>query len=135
MKYKPSKGASSVMEMIEKLAYDAKDLMAASRHSESGAQAAYEQSIADTNGSVMALQKEVVSKTRAKGRASKDKTVAESDLADTSKELDGLAKYNIELHAECDYVQKNFDVRQSAREQEIEALQQAKQILSGAALS
>merc|ERR1740123_3039530 len=130
--YKPSKGANSVMEMIEKLAYDAKEIMAASKHSEASAQAAYEQDIADTNGSVQALQKEVLSKTKARGRASKGKSLTESDLAGTVKELEGLAKYSIELHASCDYVIKNFDVRQSARAQEVEALQQAKQILSGA---
>lgn len=133
--YEPSKGAGGVMEMIEKLANDAKELMAAAKHSENEAQAAYEQTVADTNGSVEALQKEIVSKTQAKGKARKDERSAQSDLDDTNKEIEGLAKYNGEMHAECDYVLKNFDVRQSARSQEVEALQQAKQILSGASMS
>jgi len=133
--YKPNQGARGVMEMIEKLANDAKELMVASKHSENSAQAAYEQNIADTNGSVEALQKEVTFKIQAKSRAGKDMAAAQSDLADTNEELEGLAKYNANLHAECDYMLKNFDVRQSARAQEIEALQQAKQILSGASLS
>jgi len=135
MEYKPSEGATGVMSMIEKLIYDSKELMAKSKTSEQQAQAAYEQTIADTNTGVADLQKEVVSKTKAKAKATKDKSMSESDLADAVTELEGLAKYNADLHAECDYILKNFMVRQEGRAQEIEALQQAKQILSGASLS
>merc|ERR1719330_832805 len=63
MQYSKSKGATSVMEMIEKLVYDARELMSDSRAAESTAQAAYEKLIADSNASIKALQKEVVSKT------------------------------------------------------------------------
>merc|ERR1719436_874068 len=56
MEYKPSKGAKGVMQMIEKLVYDSKELRANSVKSESDAQAAYEQNVADTNDSIAALQ-------------------------------------------------------------------------------
>jgi len=135
MEYKPSKGAEGVMQLLEKLIQEAKGLTADSVKSESEAQAAYEQTVSDTNAAVAALQQEVASKTRAKAGAKKDKTQTDSDIADTAAELDGLAKYNSELHADCDYVMKNFGARQEARSQEVEALQQAKQILSGASLS
>jgi len=135
MEYKPNQGAGGVMEMIEKLIHEANDLKAESKKGESEAQAAYEQTIADTNGSVEALQKEIVAKTKAKAEAHKDKLQAESDHLDTVKELEGLAKYTADLHEDCDYVMKNFEVRQNGRQAEIEALQQAKQILSGASLS
>merc|ERR1719443_2861164 len=121
--------------MIEKLIYDAKDLMSSSKASENEAQVAYEQLVADTNASVDDLTKAVATKTEAVAKAKKDKINAEGDLADTIEELEGLAKYNADLHAECDYTLKNFDVRQKARGEEIEALQQAKQILNGADLS
>mmetsp|Transcript_48312 Transcript_48312/g.138113 ORF Transcript_48312/g.138113 Transcript_48312/m.138113 type:complete len:771 (+) Transcript_48312:61-2373(+) len=135
MEYKPSSGAAGVMQMLEKLISEAKELMAESKRSESEAQKAYEQTIRDTNGAVAALQKEVVTKSKAKARATKDKLQTESDLADTVVELEDLSKMKIDLHAECDYMLKNFDTRQDARSQEIEALQQAKQILNGASLS
>eukprot|EP00429_Kryptoperidinium_foliaceum_P044493 CAMPEP_0176105622 /NCGR_PEP_ID=MMETSP0120_2-20121206/53003_1 /TAXON_ID=160619 /ORGANISM="Kryptoperidinium foliaceum, Strain CCMP 1326" /LENGTH=405 /DNA_ID=CAMNT_0017439739 /DNA_START=1 /DNA_END=1218 /DNA_ORIENTATION=- len=135
MEYQPNKGAGGVMEMIEKLIHEANDLKADSKKSESEAQAAYEQTIADTNGSVEALQKEITAKSKAKAEAHKDKLHAESDHLDTVKELEGLAKYTADLHEDCDYVMKNFEVRQNGRQAEVEALQQAKQILSGAALS
>jgi len=57
------------------------------------------------------------------------------DVADAVTELENLGKYNGDLHGECDYVMKNFGIRQSARAQEMEALAQAKQILNGANLS
>jgi len=130
--YKPSVGAGGVMEMIEKLIHDSQDLMADSKKSESNAQAGYEQLVADTNGSVEALQKEIVAKSAAKSGALKDELSAESSLVDTNKELEGLGKYNADLHKECDYLLKNFDLRQKGRGEEMEAIQQAKQILSGA---
>jgi len=135
MEYKKSAGATGVMEMVEKLIHDSRELMANSKTAESTAQSAYEALIADSNASIEALQKEVVSKTKAKVEAEKDLRQTKSDLGDAMKELEGLAKYNAELHTECDYVLKNFDLRQSGRAQEIEALQQAKQILNGASLS
>jgi len=135
MEFKKNKGSTGVMEMVEKLIYDSRDLVSASKKSESDAQAAYEQLIVDTNDAVAALQKQIVTKTAAKSEARKDRREAKSDLADTMKELEELAKYNAELHGECDYVVKNFDVRQQGRAEEIRALQEAKQILNGASLN
>merc|ERR1719401_3011002 len=135
MEYKKSSGATGVMSMIEKLIYDTKDITAKSKKSESEAQAAYETLIADTNASIEGLTKAITPKTKAKAQAKKDLSLTQSDLADAVKELENLAKTNADLHGECDYVLKNFDIRQKARAEEIEALQQAKQILNGANLS
>jgi len=135
MEYKPSSGSSGVMQMIEKLVYEAKDLQAKAKQGESDAQAAYESLVSDTNDSVAALQLEVVTKTKAKVEAEKEKLQTESDLNDAVDELERLSKYTADLHSECDYLLKNFNVRQEGRAQEIEALQQAEQILSGADFS
>jgi len=132
--YKPNAGASGIMSMIEKLIYDAKDLVAASKKAEMEAQTAYEQLTADTNQSQSDLAQAVVEKTKAKAKAHKDKLGAESDLMDTVDELEGLHKYEADVHEECDYLLKNFMTRQQARGEEIEGLQQAKQILDGANL-
>lgn len=132
MEYKKSAGSSSVMSMLEKLIYDAKAVEADARKSEIEAQAQYESLVADTNASVKALQRAVMSKTQDKAQADKEKSETEGDLVDTDKELEELSKYDGELHGDCDYLIKNFGVRQEGMGQEIEALQQAKQILSGA---
>ena len=36
-------------------------------------------------------------------------------------ELEQLANYKAELHDSCDFVMKNFEIRQTARDEEIEA--------------
>jgi len=132
MEYSKSKGAGGVMSMIEKLIFDTKDITTKSKKSENEAQAAYETLVADTNDSVGGLTKEVTSKTKAKATAKKDLSLTESDLGDAVRELEDLGKTNADLHAECDYVLKNFAIRQKSRLDEVEALQQAKQILGGA---
>jgi len=132
MEYKKSSGAGGVMSMIEKLIFDTKDITAKSKKSESDSQAAYEELVADTNESIDGLTREVTSKTKAKGKAKKDLTMSNSDLGDAVTELEDLGKTNADLHSECDYVLKNFMIRQKARSEEVEALQQAKQILDGA---
>jgi len=130
--FKPSAGAGGIMQMIEKLIYDAKDLEKAAISSEAEAQASYEAEVTDTNDSILALQKSIVTKTKETGEAKKDKATAEQDLIDTVDELEGLGKYNKDLHKECDYYTKNFATRRQARAAEIEGLQSAKHILSGA---
>jgi len=133
--YAPNKGAGGVMEMISKLIQDSENLRAEATKTEVAAQAAYEALVRDTNGSVEALQKEIVSKMDAISGAKKDKMQADSDLQSAVTELSDLAKSNGQLHQECDYLLKNFDLRQKTRGEEVESLQQAKQILSGASLS
>jgi len=135
MEYKKSAGATGVMSMIEKLVDEAKQLMVDSKKSEQEAQAAYEDLIANSNASIAALTEEVTTKSKNKAKAHKALIQTESDIMDTFKELEGLHKENADLHSECDYVLKNFDVRQKGRGEEIESLQQAMQILSGATLS
>ena len=44
------------------------------------------------------------------------------------RDLEDLGKTNADLHNECDYVLKNFMIRQNARAEEIEALQQDTQL-------
>merc|ERR1719394_2040210 len=107
------------MEMIEKLIYDARELRTSSKSSEIEAQRGYEHLIADSNDMIQSLQKQVVFKTQSKIAAQKDKQNTQDDLNDVLKELDGLAKYNAELHTECDYLLKNFDLRQTERGEEI----------------
>lgn len=132
MEYKPNQGAEGIMQLLEKLIHEAKDLEKESINGEQQAQAQYESVISDTNGSVAALMKTVATKTKEKAMATKEKTETEGDLADTVTELQELEKYNSKLHGECDYIVNNFSIRQEGRSQEIEALKQAKQILSGA---
>merc|ERR1719277_1851530 len=131
MEYKKSEASTGVMQMIEKIIHEAKDLEKETIAGEQEAIAAYEALVAETNGNVAALQKEVVNKKKSKAGAAKDIRSEEQDLAATKSEIQGLIKYQGDLHGDCDYVLKNFGLRQEARQEEIDALKQAKTILSG----
>merc|ERR1719468_791226 len=48
-----------------------------------------------------------------------------------TKELMATEKYDMSLHAECDWLLKYFDVRKQARSDEVDSLKKAKAVLSG----
>jgi len=130
--FKKNAASGGVMKMIEEIISDAKAMEAEAIRSEEDAQKAYEDFVKETNASIEAKSKEIVNK-------SEEKAKTESELVETKEakeavmlELEQLSNYNAELHQSCDFIMKNFDVRQTARDEEIEALKQAKAILSGA---
>merc|ERR1711978_627577 len=105
--YKKNATSGGVMKMIEEIINDAKAMEAEAIRSEEDAQKAYEDFVKETNASKEAKEAVML-------------------------ELEQLSNYNAELHQSCDFVMKNFEVRQTARDEEVEALKQAKAILSGA---
>merc|ERR1719326_806293 len=130
--YKKNAAAGGVMGMIQQIINDAKAMEAETIRAEEDAQKAYEDFVKETNASIEAKSKDITNK-------SDDKATAESELVETKEakeatvlELEQLSNYNAQLHQSCDFVQKNFEVRQTARDEEVEALRQAKAILSGA---
>merc|ERR1719389_327109 len=56
-------------------------------------------------------------------------------LTSTQKELMATHQYIANLHGECDWMLKYFDVRAQARTGEIDSLKKAKAVLSGANFS
>merc|ERR1719359_660209 len=54
------------------------------------------------------------------------------ELKSLNGELDATNAYIAQLHAECDWLLKYFDVRKQARASEIDALGKAKAVLNGA---
>merc|ERR1719163_1662193 len=130
--YKKNAASGGVMKMIEQIISDAKAMEAETIRAEEDAQKAYEDFVKETNNSIEAKTKDITNK-------SENRAQAESELVETKEakeaamlELEQLSNYNAQLHQSCDFVQKNFEVRQTARDEEVEALRQAKAILSGA---
>merc|ERR1712032_1451834 len=99
--YKKNAAAGGVMGMIQQIINDAK-----------------------------AMEAEAI-RAEEKAKAETDLTQASEDKEAVLLELEQLSNYNAELHQSCDFVMKNFEIRQTARDEEIEALKQAKAILSG----
>merc|ERR1719382_436835 len=120
--YQPKAGGGrGVMELIEKLIYDAQRLKAEATRGEKKAEADYQRLIAKTNDSVAALQKEILAKTSAKIQTEKEMKLAKSDKVDTEKEIEGLTQYENTLHQDCDFIMKNFKLRQENRWEEIKS--------------
>jgi len=133
--YKKNAAAGGVMGMIQQIINDAKAMEAEAIAGEEEAQSAYEAFVKDTNASIEEKSKEIVAKSELKAKTEGAKVEAEEQKAEVVSELEGLSAENADLHKACDYVLKNFEIRQTGRGQEIEALKQAKAILSGSKFS
>merc|ERR1719240_1188919 len=118
--------------MIQEIMGDSEVAVKELLKSEQDAQSAYENFVTNSNTGIADRQKAIVTATDNKAQADKELVQTKENISATLTELEKLAEYNAQLHKSCDFVLKNFDVRQTARLEEIEALQQAKQILSGA---
>merc|ERR1719238_800428 len=130
--YKKNAAAGGVMGMIQQIINDAKAMEAEAIRSEEDAQKAYEDFVKDTNNSIEEKSKDIVNKSESKAKAEADLVEAKENKEAVMLEPEQLANYKAELHSSCDFVMKNFEIRQTARDEEIEALKQAKAILSGA---
>jgi len=130
--YKKNAASGGVMGMIQQIINDAKAMEAEAIRAEEDAQKAYEDFVKETNASIETKTKEIINKSEEKAKAETDLTQANDDKEAVLLELEQLSNYNAELHQSCDFVMKNFEIRQTARDEEIEALKQAKAILSGA---
>jgi hypothetical protein len=131
-KYEKSGGAGGVMGMIEQIIRDAKQLEAEAIQAETDSQKAYESFVKDSNKSIEEKNRDITNKTAEKATAEGDLTAANEAKETAMNEAQQLSNENADLHKSCDFVLKNFDIRQEARDQEVDALGQAKAILSGA---
>merc|ERR1719487_432468 len=98
--------------------------------SEEDSQKSYEEFVKGTNFNIEAKSKDVVNKSEEKAKAEEAKVEAEKELESTMAELEQLNTYKATLHGSCDFLMKNYDLRQSRRTEEIYALQEAKAVLA-----
>merc|ERR1719217_989530 len=129
--YKKKGGAGGVLGMIEQIIDESAQVEKEARAAEQEEQAGYEQFVNDSAKAITAIQQEIADKQEQMATADGDLVRAKEDLASAVDDLQDLADKMSELHSECDYVMENFETRQAARTQEIEALTQAKQMMSG----
>jgi len=130
--YKKSASSAGVMDLIKNIITDAKAMEAETTRDEEDAQKAYEDFVKTSNDSIEAKKREITSKTAEKAKAEADLVEAKDSRNKVVLELEQLSNMNAQLHSSCDFILKNFDLRQTARDEEVQALRQAKDILSGA---
>jgi len=123
---------AGVIAMIDLLVKDLDKEMAESQTSEKDAQADYESLMKDSAAKRVADSGLLTEKTSAKASLEADLQAHSEALASGKGELAATVEYIGSLHAECDWLLQYFDVRKEARASEVEALQNAKAVLSGA---
>jgi hypothetical protein len=129
---KKNAGGSPVIGMIEQIIEESVTVEKEAMTAEQEAQAGYETFVKDGNALIAELSTNIVDKEKAHATAEEELITSGTDHGATVSELEDLSEVKANLHDECDFVLENFDVRQKARLQEIEAIQEAKGILSGA---
>merc|ERR1719399_744145 len=124
--------SGGVLGLIEMTIADAERLKQESIAAEQEQQTEYEKLVKDTSSEIEADNLSIDDKSEAKATAETEKSEVESSLKATETEIADLEKFATELHASCDFVLDNFALRQEARANEMDALENAKAILSGA---
>merc|ERR1719399_1603007 len=120
---------------MQEIIDESKGLETEAIRGEEESQKAYEEFVMDTNDSLDTATKTMVAKTDMKAKAEKEKVEAETEHEATMENLETLMNENADLHKSCDFTVKNFEIRQSARGDEIEALKQALAMFSGVSFS
>mmetsp|Transcript_25342 Transcript_25342/g.80549 ORF Transcript_25342/g.80549 Transcript_25342/m.80549 type:complete len:505 (+) Transcript_25342:3-1517(+) len=129
---KNGQGGARVLEMLRVLATDVDKEIAKMEVEEKDAQAEYEELIADSAAKRAADAKSLSEKEGAK--ADLEAELQKVTLERKSKTAEAAAMVEIirNLHVECDWLVSNYAVRKDARAGEVDALSNAKAVLSGA---
>lgn len=129
--YSKHGSSAGVVALIQEIINDAGRIEADAVNAEQDSQKGYEEFVQSTNVSVRANQDQLTNKALAQSQAEVDLATTKEELNGTVGILEKLTGYNAAIHKSCDFVVKNFDVTQKARQEEIESIQEAKAILSG----
>merc|ERR1719387_1219697 len=130
--YSKHGGGNLIVSMLLSIIGESEDVEKKALNAENEAQKAYEEYITDSDASNSAASASITSKTGEMAQANKDKIQATESRDATIQNLLMLGEENAAMHQDCDFLIKNFEVRQSARSDEIESLANAKAIFSGA---
>jgi len=132
--YKKSKGSNGVMLMLQQLIADAKEMEAESTYGERESQEDYEAFGKDTAADIATKSTAMADKEDEKAKAEKDLIQTKENKEGVESEISALSETALDLHETCDWTLQNFDARQKARSDEMDALKQAIAYLSGAKL-
>jgi len=129
---KKEQESTGVITMIKLLIKDLDKEMAEAEVTEKDAQADYETLMKDSAAKRADDTQSLEDKERTLADLQAGLQSQKEDKASTEKELVATNQYIASLHADCDWLLKYFDVRAEARASEVDALSNAKAVLSGA---
>jgi len=131
-KNEKSAGVIGMMDMIIK---DLENGMKDSEYEEKTAQKDYAELMADSQAARAGDTKSLTGKQTAKAEIEASFMTTKETRAATATDLKNVKTVIQELHAACDFIMQNFDLRKEARTNEIEGLKNAKAVLAGASFS
>merc|ERR1719482_2157539 len=127
-----SAGVIGMMDTIMKdLGSDMKDM----EYEEKTAQKDYAELMADSQETRAGDTKALTGKTTTKAETEATLMTTKETRSATATDLKQIGTVIADLHAACDFIMQNFDLRKEARTNEIEGLKNAKAVLSGASFS
>mmetsp|Transcript_16275 Transcript_16275/g.35252 ORF Transcript_16275/g.35252 Transcript_16275/m.35252 type:complete len:716 (+) Transcript_16275:111-2258(+) len=129
---KKSQESNGVLTLINMLVADLDKDMQEMDVEEKDAQKSYEKFVADSADKRTVDSKSIQSKETAKAEAEQQLVKTSSEKKSKVEESYATSLILKDLHMECDWLLGNFQVRKDARSSEIDSLNQAKAILSGA---
>jgi len=132
---KKSQESTGVVSMINLLIRDLDKEIAEAEKQEEMSQKEYENLMSDSAAKRAKDLKAIKVKQSSKANSEELVTSETSDLSSTKKEFMATSQFLSDLHAECDWLMQNFDLRKSARAEEMDNLKAAKAVLSGADFS
>mmetsp|Transcript_52242 Transcript_52242/g.90751 ORF Transcript_52242/g.90751 Transcript_52242/m.90751 type:complete len:692 (-) Transcript_52242:40-2115(-) len=132
LSYKKKSATKGVISMIDTIIKDLDKEDLEMKGEEKGAQSMYEKFMADAAEKRATMSKASVDKESALAETETDVMTAKDSLKGKKGEVMDLGKYVSSLHGECDWLLKYHDTRAAARTGEIESLDKAKAVLSGA---
>jgi len=130
--YRKHGGSAGVISMMDLLVSDLNKQNTEAKTEEANAQQEYQSTMAESADKRRQDSKALVDREAAHADLASDLQEAQAEKKATAKELMGTLKHIAALKADCDWLLQYFDVRKQARADEIESLQQAKAVLSGA---
>merc|ERR1712217_290234 len=123
---------SGVIAMIDLLIADLDKEMTEAKTQEKDSQADYEQLMKASADKRATDSKSLTQKVAAKADMESSLQSHTEDRDEAAKELMVTDKYIASLHADCDWLLQYFEARKQARSGEVDSLNKAKAVLSGA---
>jgi len=129
---KKAQMSNGVLALIDMLVKDLDKEMQTAEVDEKNAQEEYEKFMADAAEKRATDSKAITDKEEAKASAEAELQKATDTDKAKKAELMATEEYLSDMHSECDWLIKNFDLRKEARAGEVESLKSAKAVLAGA---
>uniref|UniRef100_A0A7S3MG34 Uncharacterized protein n=1 Tax=Spumella elongata TaxID=89044 RepID=A0A7S3MG34_9STRA len=130
-KYEKHAGGNRIVSMIEEVIKDSRTAEDDAIRAEQDSQVAYDNFMQDSNKAIATYGEKITNMKSSEATSKEDFSLAQSDLKAAVASLGELHDEAGTLHKSCDFITDTFEARQAARAAEMEALSEAKAILTG----